>query len=109
MRRFLVMLAALVLMAPAAPQAPRKAACAACCHHQEAMRAADLQTPACCRVAPDPPRFPARPVDTRQAADGVGPRVIDALSPVDTSRAIAAPPRLSDRGIRHMRLLVIRI
>ena len=102
------MLAALVLMAPAAPQAPLKAACAACCHHQDMMAAADPQAPACCRLAPDPPRSPARPADTRQA-DGAGPRVINALSPVDTWRGTAAPPRLSDRGIRHMRLLVIRI
>ena len=103
------MLAALVLMAPAAPPAPVKAACAACCHQQDTMAAADQQGRACCRLAPEPPRFPARPVDTRQAADGAGPRVIGALSPVDPWRGGVASPHLSDRDIRHMRLVVIRI
>jgi hypothetical protein len=107
-RRFLVILAAAALMAPAVPLAPAPDACPGCCHHQDAIRAADQQAPACCRLAADPPRSPARQVDTRQAG-GAGPRAIDAVSHVDTSRGAIASRRLSDRHVRHMRLVVIRI
>jgi len=107
-RRFLVMLAALALMAPAVPLTPAAVTCPGCCHHQDAIHASDQQAPACCRLAPNPPRSPARPVDTRPA-EGAGPRTVDACSPVDTSRGTIASPRLPDRDVRHVRRMVIRI
>lgn len=107
MRRVIAVLAIVVLAASALPARELGPTCGSCCDRESAD--ADAQASPCCRVAPAAPRPPVRTVDTPVAAapQAAAPAI---FARRDTPPAVFhTPPTVSDRLVKRMRLIAIRI
>jgi hypothetical protein len=107
MRRVVALLAVIILVTGSLPVGEIAPRCGSCCDG-ESMHS-DAQASPCCRVAPAAPRSPVRSVDApAAAAPQAAAGRIPSLREAPPEPFPPAPP-VSDRLVRRMRLIAIRI